>query len=307
MTLIHALYAQSARLLLPMARLYVRYGPSFGIREMVWKRFFWRKHDFRAKTFFGARINGNTIDLIQRYVYYFGVWEPNLSCWMRERLAAAGGRVFVDIGANIGYYTLLAARTLPAGGQVVAIEASPQAYQKLLANVSLNGVSNVRTVAQAVTNMPGQVTLHLEGEFNTGGATLLRGVCEGARSVDVEGSPLSAILTGTELERVRLVKIDVEGAEGLVVQGLQSVLGSMPHDVEFVVEVAPKRLAQLGHTTDTVVGPFLRAGFRVYILDNPYDASSYLRRSKPLRPKRLHEPLTDQADLVFSRIDADAL
>ena len=86
-------------------------------------------------TRFGGVMQGNTQDLIQRYLYWFGVWEPQLTCWIKSRLPPR--RVFVDVGANIGYYSLLAASLVGDDGQVVAIEASPSIYRLLCNNLEL--------------------------------------------------------------------------------------------------------------------------------------------------------------------------
>ena len=81
-------------------------------------------------------MHGHTADLIQRYVYYFGVWEPTISQWFKGYVRP--GDIVVDVGANIGWYTLLAAQRVGPEGQVVAIEASPTIAEHLRANLALN-------------------------------------------------------------------------------------------------------------------------------------------------------------------------
>jgi len=100
-------------------------------------------YNFVAKTKFGGRIAGNNLDIIQRYIYYFGVWEQNLSCFLNERLKE--GDAFIDIGANIGYFTLQAAKLVGPSGKVIAIEVSPTIFKKLIANLQRNRVTNVET------------------------------------------------------------------------------------------------------------------------------------------------------------------
>ena len=77
-----------------------------------------------ATTYFGARIYCDPRDLIQRMILHFGVWEPDVSRVIEQSLAP--GDVFVDIGANIGYDTLLASSCVGPTGRVVSIEASPR-------------------------------------------------------------------------------------------------------------------------------------------------------------------------------------
>src|SRR6476619_7171728 len=71
----------------------------------------------------GGRIFVSGQDVIQRYIYSFGVWEPALTNFVKTRLRA--GDTFIDVGANIGYYALLASGLVGASGTVVSIEASP--------------------------------------------------------------------------------------------------------------------------------------------------------------------------------------
>ena len=71
----------------------------------------------------GDRVACHLPDLIQMYLYVFGVWEPDLAAYIRSRLNE--GDVCVDVGANIGFDTLIASRKVGPSGGVVAIEASP--------------------------------------------------------------------------------------------------------------------------------------------------------------------------------------
>ena len=125
----------------------------------MWNALHWRPHDFVVRTRFAGRMHGNTEDLIQRFIYYFGVWEPDLTAWINGRLQGQQDRIFVDVGANIGYFTILAAKLLANKGQVVAIEASPQTYALMLANLKRNGLVNVQAIYCAALEVKRQVTL----------------------------------------------------------------------------------------------------------------------------------------------------
>ena len=81
----------------------------------------------------GFVVAGNTSDLIQGYLYWFGVWEPNLTDFIMRRMSDAPNRVFVDVGANIGYFTTLVAKRHPQSS-VVSIEAFPPTVEKLRLN-----------------------------------------------------------------------------------------------------------------------------------------------------------------------------
>ncbi|WTK83170.1 FkbM family methyltransferase [Streptomyces sp. NBC_01511] len=113
-----------------------------------------------------------------------------LTRWMQGRLRP--GDTFVDVGANIGYYSVLAAQLVEARGRVVAIEASPGFRQKLQQQVRLNGCGNVRA-----------------GRFGEHGANSIvpyEGPAES--SFEIEALPLPEILTAEEIASARVIRID---------------------------------------------------------------------------------------------------
>jgi FkbM family methyltransferase len=213
-----------------------------------------------------------TSDVIQRYLWLFGVWEPHLTAWMRSCLAP--GDLVVDAGAHTGYFTVLASRLVGPAGRVVAIEPSPDFHQALMANITANGCGNVRTVNAAVSDTPGRLTFYLERATNLGGTTAVRPRTVEA-SFKADAAPLPTLLTPEELTAARLIKIDVEGSEAAAVRGLVPVLNDLRGDVELVVEVTPRTLAKQGQAVDDVLGPLKELGFHVYRLANDYDPASY--------------------------------
>lgn len=177
----------------------------------------------RCRTRFGARFNVDTQDLIQRYIYMFGVWEPNLTGWLSSRLKP--GDVFVDVGANVGYYSVLGARLVGPSGGVVAVEASPPFAELLRENLRLNGAGNVRVVNQAVSDREETVSLVLASSANMGANSIVPYEGPIEARYEVPASPLHQLLSDDEVQRARVIKIDVEGAEGKAVRGLAPLLG----------------------------------------------------------------------------------
>jgi hypothetical protein len=90
------------------------------------------------------------------------------------------------------------------------------------------------------------------------------------------------LLTGSELSRARVLKIDVQGAEASVVWGLAPVLGRLRSDAELVIEVTPRLLASQGMAVSDVVRPLEAQGFKVYELANHFTPRDY--------PAALHDP-----------------
>ncbi|MGX1484557.1 FkbM family methyltransferase [Streptomyces griseus] len=214
--------SRSADLAATVARTYVRYAPwTIGKRGIVthYLNAWLRGHPRRAVTrsAAGTRLHTDTRDLIQRYIYTFGVWEPPLTKWLQRTLQP--GDTFVDVGANIGYYSVLASRLVGISGNVVAIEASPDFHTLLSANVALNQAGNVRTVSEAVSDRTEMLHFILASSANMGANSIVPYAGEAESHVDVPARPLPDILSPAELAAARVIKVDVEGTESAVVGG----------------------------------------------------------------------------------------
>lgn len=249
-----------------------------------------------ATTYFGARLYCNPQDLIQRMILYFGVWEPDVSRVIEQNLSA--GDVFVDIGANIGYDTLLASSRVGATGKVVSIEASPRTFALLQRNLAANpSSSNVRAVNAAVSDRPGTLDLYEINEGNIGAATTLasRG---GTLMASVEALPLAEILKPDELARLRLIKMDVEGAEPPILRHLLEQLSRYPAMMDIVVEASPDDDFEAWRD---VFERMRAAGFTAWAIENDYELEWYLRWRRPAKLQRVEAMPTRQQDLLFTR------
>jgi FkbM family methyltransferase len=120
------------------------------------------------------------------------------------------GDVFVDLGANVGFYSLVASKLVAAQGRVLAIEADPYNHQKLLLNLELNGVRNAVTFNVGVADRRETLPLGINTTGNRGGSSFLS---TSAYRVQVECWPLSAILEMARVDRISAAKIDIEGLE----------------------------------------------------------------------------------------------
>ncbi|MFE2744110.1 FkbM family methyltransferase [Streptomyces scopuliridis] len=256
---------------------------------------------------FCARFAVDTQDLIQRYIYLFGVWEPHMTRWLQSRLRP--GDTFIDVGANIGYYSVLASGLVGDDGQVVAIEASPAFHQRLSQQVRLNECENVRAVNGAVSDSWTTLTFVLASSANMGANSIVPYDGPAESSFEIEARPLPELLESDEIARARVIKIDVEGAEGPVVRGMVPMLDKLRPDVEITVEVTPERMAQLGDSAEELLTTMRDHGFNVYRLANDYAPESYpsALRGKPVVPVRWRGAVVEESDLIFSRIDAETL
>ncbi len=246
----------------------------------------------------GDRLQVDLRDFIGSRLFHFGVWEPHVTALVLDSLRA--GDVFCDVGANIGYYTVLASRLVGPGGHVIAVEPSPAALRILRENIALNGLNNVRVVPAAVAASCGRVALYGPSFGNAGTVSTVSR--EGRTSeLDVEALPLAQILTQDERARLRLVKIDIEGGEGPVLGSILQDLAEFSAGTDFLAEISVDTASPDVADASELVARFHAAGFRSSAIANDYDLRAYLGFRGPEPAQALQLPIATQTDVLFSR------
>ena len=170
-------------------------------------------------------------DSVGFHLFIDGVYERTELTWLLRELQP--GDVFVDVGANIGGFTLPAARRVGAHGLVVAVEASPRVADYLRRNLEANRIVNVRVFQTAVSDRTSNsVTFYAAPDHAFGAGGL--GPGDGMRPISVEAKQLDTLLAEQGVTTVRVLKVDVEGFEAAVFRGAEQLLtGSRPPTVLF--------------------------------------------------------------------------
>ena len=249
----------------------------------------------------------DTRDLIQRYLYLFGAWEPHLTAWLRRRLRR--GTASWTSGRTSGSS---ACSRLNSSARRATWSPSRPPPTCTAVWWGTRGSTASTTSARSTPPCPTAArTLHfvLASSRNTGANSIVPYDGPAESGFEAEARPLPELLDPAELAGARVIKIDVEGAEGGVVRGLAPVLGDLRPDAEICVEVTPERMALLGDSVDDLLGVMRDAGFHVYRLANDYAPGSYpaALRGEPGVPVRWRGPVVEGSDLVFSRVDAETL
>ncbi len=278
---------------------YLRHFPfAFG-KAYVWNRVVGRlvqkqKRNLKARTTFGAVIDIDCRDAIQRWVYFFGIFEPCITAYMRRILRP--GDVFIDIGANVGYYALLGAKLVGRFGKVIAIEPSPSIFAVLESNLRRNDARNVAAMNLAITDTAKDVVVFLHDVTNRGGTTIMPGVA-GRRPTTAEaivpGVPLGHAINIECLRRAKLIKIDVEGAEWQVLQGLREVFPTLSQKTQIIIEVDSRSLKDQGIKVSELFDLIRFAGFRPFIIPNEYNEQFYIKPPRGLEDVVALEPASE--------------
>src|SRR5262249_5079594 len=150
-------------------------------------------------------------------------YEQGETAFLKETLRE--GMVFVDVGANIGYFTTLAARLVGRSGKVIAVEPEPRNYKLLRANIERNGLTNVQSFNCALGDGPGEAQLR-RSVWNFGDHTISRTGGSGNAFVTVPIESADRLLKTAGVPAVHVVKIDVQGYEVHVQRGMETILTS---------------------------------------------------------------------------------
>ncbi len=175
-----------------------------------------------------------------------------------------GGQTVVDVGANIGYYTLVFARAVGPSGHVFAFEPEPGNFDLLHQNIGRNGYENVTSEPKAISDVSGTTALFLSNTH--GGAHRVYASKECANSVEVAVTTLDDYFQEAAC-RIALVKVDTEGAEPLVLKGMQESLRLNP-GIRLFLEFNPAGLVEQGTPPDDFLQMLRDAGFKVYHVDS---------------------------------------
>ncbi|HVA45523.1 MAG TPA: FkbM family methyltransferase [Pirellulales bacterium] len=272
-------------------------------KRLLWDRLCvphlsWRQDDLVCRTQFGARMSSRPCEFIESRILFFGAWEPRITSLFQEIIKP--GDVVLDVGANVGYFTLLASACVGRQGRVYAVEPSDSIRRRLLHNLELNGTDNVTVLPCAAWDCCGEATFSLA--THNGGASSLRPLESqyGAVEEHVKLARLDGLIPAEDASRVRLIKLDIEGAELHALRGL-SRLFDVNREVAIVSEVNPQMLRELGESASNLCNSLTDLGFSAYAIENDYSVEAYLRPQRAKLPQRLERAPTEAGEVLFTR------
>jgi FkbM family methyltransferase len=287
-------------------RTYVRYAPwtfgKHGAYELYAQYFGRGRHRAKVRTLYGDIMELATPDLVSSTIYLTGCWEPIITRYIRRHLKP--GDTFIDCGANIGYYSLIASRIVGRHGNVFSIEASERIFRSMFTNLELNRCANVTPIHAAAAGEEGELSMFLHHETNLAHSTTVRSLADKKGMVfetKVRANTLENLVGSSNLRNARMIKLDVEGAEPTVLAPLFNSLDRFRTHTEWLIELAPRYCAGGQDDVDTIFSAFREAGYTAYQIPNSYDMGFIL--SPPANPALtlLEKSPRDHCDVVMSR------
>jgi FkbM family methyltransferase len=199
----------------------------------------------------------------------FGITLLSAGTYLSERLMTnlfttllVEGMIVVDIGAHVGYYTLLAARAVGDKGTVFCFEPDPSNYALLLKNIEENNYKNVVPVQKAVTDTTGSIKLFIAKD-PSGHSIWSHNPKQ--KSIIVDSTTIDDFFAGRDYP-LHIIKIDVEGAEMAVIQGLRNILAKN-RQLSIFTELNPRALTRTGFSPIEYLQILINHGFNINVIN----------------------------------------
>jgi FkbM family methyltransferase len=210
----------------------------------------------------GSQINLYLGNDLSYPTFVGGCIEPNEFAFVDSSLRP--GMVFLDIGANEGFYSIFASRRVGNSGRVVAFEPSDREFERLQRNISLNKANNIQAESIALAEAPGRGKLRIceyghEGQNTLGDFAHDVRQC-GDQAVDIQR--LDDYLSDHPFDRVDFIKMDVEGAEQRVLEGARQTLAR--YRPVILLELNDRALRFQGANCQSVVSLLRSDGYAIY-------------------------------------------
>ena len=184
-------------------------------------------------------------DNLQRQIYFKGIYEPNVTKLLEQTLNR--GDIFIDIGANIGYFSVIASHIIGPTGEVHSFEPIPEIFESLKYNVTINSISNIYLNQTAIHKIETSLPLYLPADGNNGSGSLIRHPHLPGQSIMCPAKPLDDYISATGLKSVNLIKIDIEGNELNALKGMERLLSSH-QPPKIICEGIPELIVGSGQT-----------------------------------------------------------
>ena len=200
---------------------------------------------------------------ISRLLFIDGYYEPNEFVLLASILKP--GMTFLDIGANDGLYSLFASQYVGSSGQVLAFEPSQREFRRLQDNIHLNGLANIKPRQIGLYNVNGNLAFQIAGYEHEGQNTLGGFIYNGVNPEKVENvivRRLDDLVIEEQLDRIDVIKMDVEGAEHAVLEGAHNLLQKQKPII--LLELSDNALQKQGSSAAETLS-FLRSlGYDIY-------------------------------------------
>jgi FkbM family methyltransferase len=205
----------------------------------------------------GIRLCANSIDRFLAIIFWkYSVLEGFESKYILNIIKP--GWTVLDIGANIGYYTVQFAKKVKSNGKVIAVEPFDNNLHLLNKNIKLNQIHNVEIIPKAISSKSGIAKLYIS-EGHAGDHRIYNTI-NGRKTVPIETITIDDLVH--KRDRVDLIKMDIQGAEHFALDGMKQTLSKNPK-INIVTEFSPSMLRESGGNPEKFIDFFIEKGFLI--------------------------------------------
>ena len=205
----------------------------------------------------------NISDWIQMNLFFVGAYEMAELQFAKKTIPKEG--CFIDIGANIGLYSLIIAKSVGEKGKVIAFEPFSTNYRSLLKNISLNSITNIIVEQQAISDDNKQIELYYDQFDNNLGMTSSYKSKYSHKEI-VDAVSIDNYLEKHHIDNIHLIKIDIEGGELLALSGMKKTL--IRYEPVLIIEVDENILASTPYKKQDILEFLAYLNYDMYYIDN---------------------------------------
>jgi FkbM family methyltransferase len=209
----------------------------------------------------GHKMYANTLDrIIALYMWKFSALENFETTVLKDIIK--DGMAVLDIGANIGYYTLKLAKLVGTKGKVYAFEPDPNNYSLLVKNLKTNNYENVIAMPKAVSDKTGKLKLFICEEHK--GDHRIFDSHDGRKSIEIETVALDDFFF--QNEKIDFIKMDIQGAEYLAFMGMEDLI-QRNQSLIIITEFSPSLLAKSGFPAERLINKIVDYGYKLKFIN----------------------------------------
>jgi len=206
-----------------------------------------------------------------------GIYEKFETNFVKNEIKK--NNVVLDLGAHVGYYTLMFAKLVGENGKVYAFEPSPTNFELLQKNVMINNYKNVILEKKAISDKSEIASLYLSEENFSDNRIF--DSHDKRKSIKIETTTLDDYFKEYD-GRIDFIKMDVQGAEGKVLLGMNNLLKKLKH-VKIMTEFSPKHLVHIGMGSEEFLDIFLNSGFKLYHMNRKKKTISMITKNELIK------------------------
>jgi len=232
-------------------------------------------------------------DLDTLHLAINGIWEPLETNLVKNNLK--GGDIVLNIGANIGYYALLAARLVGPNGKVFAFEPDLNNFKILKKNIEINNYKNIIPINKAVSDKTGKAKLYLSNE-NRGSHRIYE--AEDMRKyIEIETIKIDDFFKDKN-DKINFILMDIEGSEVAAFNGMKKIL-KKNKNVKILTEFWDWAIKKAGYDPKKFIEDISKSGFKISYMDEDLKKLVPIEKNEII--KKAREYKRDALNLFLSR------